>query len=57
MIDPNRKVRVALNNEGKLIRAGDPELKECDSEYLELIRKGYTVKVITYSEYIKLEWA
>ncbi len=57
-IDPNRKVRVALDNEGFLWMAGDPALmsKESDKEFMKFIKEGYTVKTISFSEYKELKW-
>lgn len=50
-IDPNRKVRVALDSNGDMIAAGNPNNKEFDADYSEYLRMGYEVKIITYREY------
>jgi len=55
-VDPNRKVRVALDEDNFLIQAGDPTAKEIDKDYIRLMKKGYTVKTIPYSEYQNLKW-
>jgi hypothetical protein len=50
----NRKVRVALDKEGNMIAAGNPDNKEFDKDYADYLRMGYEVKIIYYSEYLKL---
>lgn len=50
-IDQNRKVRVALDSNGDMIAAGNPDNKEFDKDYADYLRMGYDVKIITYGEY------
>jgi len=57
IIDPNRKVRVALDEDGYMLQCGDPDNKELDTEYMDFLRQGYQVKIITYSEYLKSIWS
>lgn len=57
-VDPNRKVRVALDADNFCIMAGDPNMedKETKAELYDCIQAGYTIKTIPYSEYKKLKW-
>lgn len=50
----NRPVRIVIDNEGVLIRAGDPKLKVC-KETLKIIKRGGQVKIIIFSEFKKMK--
>lgn len=58
MNEAKRDVRVAVDNENYLILAGDPTMedKDTNNEILDLIKKGFTIKTIPYSEFQKLKW-
>lgn len=49
-----KKVRIAVTD-GIVVRAGDPEDKLMDGDYMDTIRQGGSIHVIPYSEYEKLK--
>jgi hypothetical protein len=53
----DRKVRVLIDKDGVLIRAGDPtySTKSINKEILQVIRDGGQVKNITYEEYLGMK--
>jgi len=53
-----KEVRVILDKDGCMIRAGDPlnTDKEIQKEIMEAVSNGGTVKTIPYEEYQKLKW-
>jgi len=53
-----KDVRVILDKDGYMIRAGDPlnTDKQIQKEILEAVAEGGTVKTIPYEDYQKLKW-
>lgn len=51
----DRKVRIAINSNNILIQTGDPLSVEMDTEYMDIIREGGIVAVITYHQYQRLK--
>ena len=52
-----KMVRVAIDKDGILIRAGDPQYttKDIDKELLKIIKEGGEVKNITYEEFSRMK--